>query len=84
MGLCRFDLSCPILEKDNFIEIFYIVLSCLNSILFLTLFVSICFDLLLLLLLLFYFYYLFFSGLFFNTVKYTGLPLFSVTVEFSK
>ena len=27
--VCSFDLSCPILEKENFIEIFYIVLSCL-------------------------------------------------------
>ena len=26
---CIFDLSCPILEKDSFIEILYIVLSCL-------------------------------------------------------
>ena len=26
---CSFDLSCPILEKDNFIEFFYIVTSCL-------------------------------------------------------
>ena len=25
---CSFDLFCPILEKDNFIEILYIVLSC--------------------------------------------------------
>ena len=24
---CSFDLSCPILEKDNFIETFYNVLS---------------------------------------------------------
>ena len=27
--VCSFDLSCPILEKENFIEILYIVLSCL-------------------------------------------------------
>ena len=26
---CSFDLFCPILEKDNFIENVYIVLSCL-------------------------------------------------------
>ena len=26
---CSFYLSCPILEKDNFIEFLYIVLSCL-------------------------------------------------------
>ena len=26
---CTFDLSCSILEKDNFIENLYIVLSCL-------------------------------------------------------
>ena len=26
---CSFDLSCPILGKDNFIENLYIVLSCL-------------------------------------------------------
>ena len=41
---CSFDLSWPILEKDNFIENMYIVLSCLikyHS--FLTLFVSIYF-----------------------------------------
>ena len=25
---CSFELSCPILEKDNFIECIYIVLSC--------------------------------------------------------
>ena len=25
---CSFDLSCPILEKDNFIKNLYIVLSC--------------------------------------------------------
>ena len=25
---CSFDLSCPVLEKDNFIENLYIVLSC--------------------------------------------------------
>ena len=39
---CSFDLSCPILEKDYFIENWYIVLSCVikwRS--FLTLFVSI-------------------------------------------
>ena len=38
---CSFDLACPILEKDNFIENVYIVMSCLikwHS--FLTLFVS--------------------------------------------
>ena len=27
--LCSFDLSCPILEKDIFIENLYVVLSCL-------------------------------------------------------
>ena len=26
--ICSFDLSCPILEKDNFIENVYIVLYC--------------------------------------------------------
>ena len=26
---CSFELSCPIFEKDNFIENFYILLSCL-------------------------------------------------------
>ena len=36
--LCNFELSCPIFEKDNFTENLYIVL--LNSVLFLTLFVS--------------------------------------------
>ena len=29
--LCSFDLSCPIFEKDNFIEMFYIVLSISRS-----------------------------------------------------
>ena len=29
IGFCSFDLSCPILEKDRFIEKLYIVLSCL-------------------------------------------------------
>ena len=38
---CGFDLSCPILEKDNFIENVYIVSSCLiKQHSFLTLFVS--------------------------------------------
>ena len=38
---CRFDLSCPILEQDSFIENLYIVLSCLiKERSFLTLFVS--------------------------------------------
>ena len=40
---CSFYLCCPKLEKDNFIEIFYLVLSCLIKLCssFLTLFVSI-------------------------------------------
>ena len=39
---CSFDLFCPILEKGNFIEHLYIVLSCLiKEHSFLTLFVSI-------------------------------------------
>ena len=38
---CSFDLSCPILEKDNFIEKLIYCLVSLNSVLFLTLFVSI-------------------------------------------
>ena len=29
IGFCSFDLSCPTFEKDNFIEMFYIILSCL-------------------------------------------------------
>ena len=29
ISFCSFDLSCPILEKDNFIENVYLVLSCL-------------------------------------------------------
>ena len=40
---CSFDLSCPILEKDNFITNLYITLSILNSV-FLILFVSIKFN----------------------------------------
>ena len=41
---CGFDLSCPILEKDKFIENVLYLLYCpvsLNSVLFLTLFVLI-------------------------------------------
>ena len=37
---CSFDLSCPILEKENFIKTLYIV--SLNSVLFFNL---VCFDL---------------------------------------
>ena len=44
ISFCGFYLSCPILEKDNFIENTNIVLSCLIKLLsFLTLFVLIYF-----------------------------------------